>query len=223
MVVLAIIGIMTVLAVGVASGQNQVARLNQSATDIQSDILRARAEAVRTGVLQKVCLFADAASNDAVPLGVLLRFRCFSAGDQSCSTAAAGGTICSSVNATAPTNLTSLYDTAQAGCITGQWCLSTDPNENLDFSVSGTHSSISGFAQAPKAPLAGSQPALELTFNSLGIIDQRRSTAGYQQGTVFISSYDFCSPGIPPAGSCTGITRSMRASYVLGGNVQVTR
>lgn len=218
MVVLAIIGIMSALAVGVAAGQNQVARLNQSTTDIQSAMLRARAEAVRTGVLQKVCLYADPATTDANPLGVLIRFRCFSAGDQACSTAAAGGTICQNVAATSATK----YDTAQTGCIAGQWCVSTDPAENVDLSV-GSHSSIAGFANAPHATGVGAQLAVELTYNSLGILDQRRSTPGFQQGTIFVSSYDFCQPGIPPAGTCTGVSRSMRASYVLGGNVQVTR
>jgi len=221
MTVLVIIGIMAALAIGVASGQNQVGRLNQSAQDVQTALLKARAEAVRTGVLQKVCLFADPAPLDGTPLGVALRFRCFSAGDQACDPT--GGTVCMNVDATGG----SKFDTAKAlvGCGPGQWCLSTDVTENVDFSnsVTPTHSSIAGFAGAPQATVPSAQPMVEITYNSLGIIDQRRSTSGFQQGTIFISSYDFCQPAIPPAGTCTGISRSLRDNYVLGGNVQVTR
>lgn len=223
MVVVAIIAILAALAIGTVSKEQQVARLNQGAGDLQAILFRARNSAVRTGYMQKVCIYRDPDSTDNVAMGLAIRFTCNTPGDSFVATISGcpAETICDTGKSAADAGL---YDATKVTCGVNTWCLSGDPDSNLN--LSGRHVGINGFLASTNVgaftPLAG-QAAIEVTYNSQGTIDTQRTTNGFTQGGIYLTSWDFCAPGIPPGGTCSGFERYAALSYVFGGPVRVNR
>lgn len=208
MIVLAIVSIVSILAIGTLQGQSNLAKSRQASSDIQTQLLRARSAAVRTNAMQKVCIYRDPDPTDAVNLGQTLRFNCFNVGDAGCPT----GNICSDVDASNATK----FDSTKTTCVAGMWCPSAVADDYLD--LSGTPPvSVYGFGNMPGAALpATARNAVEITYGPNGLVDTRRSTAGYFQGTVYVSSTDFCSTA-----ACSAFTRMRLISYTFGGTVRV--
>lgn len=216
MIVLAIIGILVVLAIGAYAGGIPDSRLRESQSSVQQAMVAARSDAIRKTRFEKICLFSDPAPYDATPLGITRRFECFSAGSGGCPAAL----ICS--GATSDASTATPVAAASLTCAAGTWCEIT--SAKLDFSTayySRYKTTIWGFnnVQTALVPNATVLKGLEITFSPSGTISTPRSTGGsYTAGVILIGDTDFCNAKPP---SCTAYRKTKQITYALGGTVRM--
>ena len=220
LVVMAIMGLLAILALSTVQGQLPKSRLNSTMGDVKMIMVRSRTDAVRNRRLQKVCMFADDDPTDAVDRGRILTFVCEVTGNGGC----ASTTICNNVDATSGALFTAgdvdvggSASACMAFTTQDKWCLL----ENLDLSVGGRaldDVSIDGFETF--ANVDSGRSGVEITYNIQGAVSLGRSTPGMTTGKVVFSNYNLCDPGYSGGTfSCTSNIR-LRFAYTAGGACQ---
>ena len=204
MVVIAIIGFLAVLAIGTLNAGVPRARLLQTTQDVQSVMMKARGRALRRQRHQKVCLFRDSTPTTS-PSGTTLSFECFTAGSGGCT---GNETICGDVDSSG-----TLYDTTKATCAADTWCLLSSEGIDLTSTTNAVgRISINGFG--PSGTSIGTRNGIEITYGSTGTINAKRTTSGFTQGVIFLSStalYDG-----------TNFTRYGMINFTLGGTSRIS-
>lgn len=246
MIVVAIVGVLSVLAIGVAGNTAARSRMLGTASDVRAALAEARMRSVRTGRFHKVCIFSDDQSGNpnGVSRGRILTFGCNGTGTQCgvglfCSSMVDAGTYTGTVltnpaylfpdaYVTTPANLerpsfaTNVSFPTSNGCDpanTTRWCAIADDAIEV---VSKTKVSIAGYV----ANGAFSTGTLEVTYGPNGLVLPSAST--FPSARIRVLHADHCTSGAlcnttTYNGTNLAFQNQLDVEYTFGGAVRVAR
>lgn len=216
-IVIAVIGILAVLAIGTRIGNQPRTRLVASASEIRLTLMQARTAAVRSGANHKVCVFKDVSTTALPASGRVLVFQCGLAGVGTPGLASCPGTtICNNVDAADAT----LFTAALADCTAQNWCPVNDINGLKEINLGAgskldENVSINRFLDTGGADTT--RNSIELTYLPNGILDRIRSSN--VSGSIELVNHDQC---LPTIAACSSFQNAMRVSFNTGGGARLS-